>query len=121
MPYCSRCKSAVDDVRSHRCATNAATNTLLATNTATNKRLTHATNKSAVATNTDAPTIAAKAVREDVLRPGVEGPAVGPGVAVERPAVLPVGEGPLTANRRSRDAYNAYQREYMRKRRAKEV
>jgi len=37
----------------------------------------------------------------------------------ERGQVVHKGEYPKTPNRRSREAYNAYQREYMRKRRAK--
>jgi hypothetical protein len=99
MPYCSRCKSAVDDVRSHRCATNAATNTK------SNERLTGATNRKVGVRPT--PVASPKVVEAG-------------GVLHAVPAVL----GPVasdvnkTANRRSRESYNAYQREYMRKRRA---
>jgi hypothetical protein len=106
MPYCSRCKSAVDDVRSHRCATN--------TKSATNERLTGATNRvratnSAAVGDVPVPKVVKADVDKGRLPVGDENPRV---------AVVRLGEVGRTPNRRSRDAYNAYQREYMRKRRA---
>jgi hypothetical protein len=89
MPYCSRCTQTVEDIRSHRCATNKATNS--------------ATNRPAAKSN---PVVAeAAVVAKEVLR----------GELAARSPEVWVGR---TANRRSREAYNAYQREYMRKRRA---
>jgi hypothetical protein len=85
-------------------ATNTATNTLLATN----ERLTGATNSR----RDEGLQQAAVAVSVGDVQAGV----VDAGSAVDRPGILP---GAKTANRRSRDSYNAYQREYMRKRRAK--
>jgi hypothetical protein len=85
-----------------------ATNTKSATNVATN----NATNGERVA-NAGSDARGVPAVRPEAVGVG-QGP---PGVVG---ADVPDG-GLRTANRRSRDAYNAYQREYMRKRRAKEV
>jgi hypothetical protein len=77
-----------------------ATNTKSATNNATNAGRDEGLRQAAVAVSVG----------------DVQAGVVDAGSAVSGLGVLP---GVKTANRRSRDAYNAYQREYMRKRRAK--
>lgn len=77
----------------------------------------HATNTES-ATNkvrlTNEPVVAAERVVQVELGRGLDGPPmvsqVGPGLC---------GDVARTANRRNKEAYNAYQREYMRKKRAK--
>jgi hypothetical protein len=73
-------------------------------------RLTTATNAESDATNNEA--AHTKEVRDVGVDSG-ESAARGAGSEDTRPA-----EVDRTRNRRSREAYNAYQREYMRKRRA---
>jgi hypothetical protein len=94
MPYCSRCKSAVDDIRAHRCASNTASNT--ASNNASNRQDLHRPARADVGVQ------AVDEVGGSVPTGGA--PAVGNGsAAVCRPV----------KQRWPRDAYNAYQREYM--------
>jgi hypothetical protein len=78
------------------CATNTvATNGILATNNATNTGPGNATNT----------------IADEATNGVVDGSLVDPAVGSARMG--------RTANRRDREAYNAYQREYMRKRRAR--
>lgn len=119
--YCRLCRAFDESgsAVSHRCsATNdrvVATNTLAATNTATNERLTSATNRKDVdiAARVGGDAVAVAPIRE-VFGGGVSSDR-------ERRAERVSGEGvgvvSRTANRRSREAYNAYQREYMKARR----
>ncbi len=94
-PLCDICGDRHESWQSHR----------FATNIASNKRLTDATNKESNATNR---------VDGAVGIPEVSGGL--PGSVVQNVSGMrKVGGDTRTANRRSREAYNAYQREYMRK------
>lgn len=102
-PLCSLCASRHYGYQAHVFATNGATNR--------------------VATNADATNRVATKNPGEVREPAKE-LCAGPGVRSGSPdggqdggSEAGAGRGDRVANRRTREAYNAYQREYMRKRR----
>jgi hypothetical protein len=81
---------------------------------ATNERLTGATNRTRA---TNSPNVGDVPVPQ-VVKADVDSGRLPVGDETPRVAVVRLGDVGRTANRRSRESYNAYQREYMRKRRA---
>jgi hypothetical protein len=104
-PKCDLCGSRHESFQAH---------VFSATNTSTAKRLT-ATNGNETATNKSREVSSEEGASEGLESPGGEevDKKVGEGL---RGVLRPDGR---TGNRRSREAYNAYQREYMKKRRVK--
>lgn len=96
-PLCDLCNTRHESYQAHVFATNTATNRIATNTSATNKRTDGVDGVGGI------PEVSG-CVQGPVL-PGVSG-------------VREVGSDSRTANRRSRESYNAYQREYMRKRRA---
>ena len=123
-PLCDLCGDRHDAHQAHRFATNSATNKSKAATNAVVNGATNAGEGQAVAASVQirggVRKKASGGSSGQALGSAHEAVAVPLAVEAERPAVsgkaLPEGR---TANRRDREAYRAYQREYMRKRRQK--